>query len=215
MQDLTPRAFLGFAFQRRLALALLGLGLCLPALSQGPKRDLTVELRQIEEGRDAARGGGGRYSAGSSGAFNADAASAWEPQMVQVRNGEKATLRLGDSQPMQWTQSVQAAGAQNGAAAQQGLAWMDGGQSLSVVPKWPGGNQPVTLELEVQRSQVDMRMGADLPKQTRASLSTTVTAPLAQWVTIAASGRAAREGSYSSESSQQVRRLLQVRVMAP
>lgn len=214
MQNFIPHAFRGFALRRRLALALLGLGLCLPALAQGPKRDLTVELRQIEEGRDAARSGG-RYSAGSSGAFNADAASAWEPQMVQVRNGEKATLRLGDSQPMQWTQSVQAAGAQNGAAAQQGLAWMDGGQSLSVLPKWPGGNQPVTLELEVQRSQVDMRMGADLPKQTRASLSTTVTAPLAQWVTIAASGRPAREGSYSSESSQQVRRLLQVRVMAP
>ena len=196
-----------------------------------PKRDLTVELRQIEEGRE----GGSSYSAGGV------ESPMWEPQMLQVRNGEKAVLRMNDAIPMQWTQSVStqsAAGTGNGgqggfaggapnagangngngngtASVTQALAWFDAGQSMSVLPRWAGGDRPATLEIEVQRATVDPRNGADLPKQTRNTLSTTVTAPLAEWVTVASTGRAPRAGSYSSESGLQVRRLLQVRVMAP
>lgn len=183
-----------------------------------PKRDLTVELRQIEEGRE----GGSSYSAGS----NEDAL--WEPQTVQVRNGEKATLRMNDAIPMQWTQSVSTqapqgnsgananAGQPNGGASvNNALAWFDAGQSVTVLPRWVGGNKPATLEIEVQRATVDPRNGADLPKQTRNTVSTTITVPLAEWVTVAATGRAPRAGSYSSESGLQTRRLLQVRVMAP
>ena len=180
-----------------------------------PKRDLTVELRQVEEGRE----GGSSYSAGG-----ADA-PLWEPQMVQVRNGEKAVLRMNDAIPMQWTQSasMQApvnSGAQGNtqnstASVTNALAWFDAGQSMTVLPRWSGGNHPATLEVEVQRASVDARMGADLPKQTRNTITTTITAPLAEWVTVAATGKAPRAGSYSSESGLQVRRLLQVRVMAP
>jgi hypothetical protein len=175
-----------------------------------PKRDLTVELRQTEEGREEA----GHYSAGG------DSSSNWEPQMVQVRNGEKALLRLNDAIPMQWTQSVVApnpgasAGA-GGAGVNNALVWFDAGQSISVQPKWPGGNKPAVLEIEMQRASVEQRMGADLPKQTRNTVSTTITAPLAEWVTIAATGKAPRPGVYSSESALQVRRLLQIRVLAP
>lgn len=185
-----------------------------------PKRDLTVELRQIEEGNE----GGSHYSAGG-----ADAA-AWEPQMVQVRNGEKAQLRMQDAIPMQWTQSVSTAtlpsgntnasssnsnGSANALSINNALTWFDAGQSITVQPKWPGGNKPATVEIEVQRTSVGQRMGADLPTQTRNSMSTTVTLPLAEWFTIAATGRAPKPGTYSSESGLQVRRLLQVRVMAP
>ena len=193
-----------------------------------PKRDLTVELRQTEEGREA----GTHYAAG--GADN----STWEPQMVQVRNGEKALLRMNDAIPMQWTQSVSGAapGSNNsgtsGAAATgsrtnvnvnnnaassvtNALVWFDAGQSISVLPKWPGGNKAAVVEVEVQRAAVDQRVGADLPKQTRNTVSTTLTVPLAEWVTIAATGKAAKAGTYSSESGLQVRRLLQIRVMVP
>ena len=193
-----------------------------------PKRDLTVELRQTEEGR----GEGSHYSAGS--AEN----SLWEPQMVQVRNGEKALLRMNDAIPMQWTQSVSgpnpASNKSNGAGAAaatggtnvnvktdaasgvtNALVWFDAGQSIAVQPKWPGGNKPAVVEIEVQRAAVDARMGADLPKQTRNTVSTTLTVPLAEWVTIAATGRMPKSGVYSSESGLQVRRLLQIRVMAP
>ncbi|NVO07088.1 MAG: hypothetical protein HXX19_14740 [Rhodoferax sp.] len=186
-----------------------------------PKRDLTVELRQTEEGRE----GGGSYSAGS-----ADTPQ-WEPQMVQVRNGEKALLRMNDAIPMQWTQSVSgqdpafkpSGSSGNGnhvtinaaSGVSNALAWFDAGQSISVQPKWPGGNKPAVVEIEVQRAAVDPRMGAELPKQTRNTVSTTLTVPLAEWVTIAATGRAPKAGVYSSESGLQVRRLLQIRVMAP
>jgi hypothetical protein len=171
-----------------------------------PKRDLTVELRQTEEGREEA----GHYSAGG------DSNAAWEPQLVQVRNGEKAVLRLNDAIPMQWTQSVTAPNpaANTGAGVTNALVWFDAGQSITVQPKWPGGNKPAVLEIEVQRASVDPQSGAALPKQTRNMVSTTITAPLAEWVTIAATGKAPRPGVYSSESALQVRRLLQVRVMA-
>lgn len=197
-----------------------------------PKRDLTVELRQVDEGRE----GGTSYTAGSANS------SAWEPQMVQVRNGEKALLRMNDAIPMQWTQAVSGTkpngtgSATTGTAASTGtptatssstvnmnpassvsnaLLWFDAGQSISVQPKWPGGNKPAVIEIEVQRASVDQRMGDELPKQTRNTVSTTLTVPLAEWVTIAATGRRPLVGVYSSESGLQVRRLLQIRVMAP
>lgn len=208
------------AMKQLLSIGCLAAVLAFPAVQAAeaalPKRDLTVELRQVEEGNE----GGTRYSAGTS-----DAA-AWEPQMVQVRNGEKAQLRMQDAIPMQWTQSVSTAtlptssasaanGSANAASINNALAWFDAGQSITVQPKWPGGNKPATVEIEVQRTSVGQRMGVDLPTQTRNSMSTTVTLPLAEWVTIAATGRAPKPGTYSSESGLQVRRLLQVRVMAP
>jgi hypothetical protein len=181
-----------------------------PAL---PQRDLTVELRQVEQGRED---GGSHYSAGS-----ADE-SEWEPQELQVRNGEKAVLRMNDAIPMQWTQSASAPNpaavgnaANAGGSVTNALAWFDAGQSVSVQPRWAGGNKPAVVEIEVQRAAVEQRMGADLPKQTRNTVSTTVTLPLAEWVTIAATGALPKAGVYSSEAGLRVRRLLQIRVMAP
>lgn len=185
-----------------------------------PKRDVTVELRQIEEGRDTP----GSYSAGSTDN------STWEPQTVQVRNGEKALLNMHESLPMQWTQSVStqslpsngsggsnsnSSANNNAVSVNNALAWFDAGQSIAVQPKWPGGNKPAVLVIEVQRAAVDQRMGAEPPKQTRNTLSTTITVPLAEWVTIAVTGKAVKPGTYSSESSVMGRKLLQVRVMVP
>jgi hypothetical protein len=193
-----------------------------------PKRDLTVELRQTEDGREE----GGHYTAGS--ADN----TAWEPQMVQVRNGERALLRINDAIPMQWTKSVSgpapgshktgsAASATIGTGTQvnvntpavssvnNALVWFDAGQNLSVQPRWPGGNKPAVVDIEVQRAAVDPQSGAALPKQSRNTVSSTITAPLGEWVTLAATGKAPKAGTTSSEAGLQVRRLLQIRVMAP
>ena len=191
-----------------------------------PPRDLTVELRQIEEAKaQAAEVTGSAGAAGKSFSAGAASSTAWEPQMVQVRNGEKASLSLQSTTPMQWVQSAflqvdksasttttnaktTAAGVQNA------LTWFDAGQSIAVRPRWTGGKSAV-VELEVQKAGFDERTGADLPTQNRNTVSTTVTAPLAQWVTIAATGRTPQAASYSSESAQQARRLLQIRVMVP
>jgi hypothetical protein len=199
-----------------------------------PRRDVSVEIRQVEEGRED----GKTYSAGSAGT-NASGSNAWEPQLVQVRNGEKATLRVNDAVPMQWLQSAsieidrnrQGSSGSNGGSASgpstssansskvgsvsNQLVWFDAGQSLTVRPQWPGGSRPAVVELEVQKAAVDARVGADLPTQSRSTVSTTVTTPLGQWVTVAATGKLPSSGSYSSESAQQVRRLLQIRVLAP
>lgn len=177
-----------------------------------PGRDLTVELRQVEEGREAA----GSYSAGR------EEGRAWEPQTVQVRNGEKALLRMNDAIPMQWTQSVSThslssagGGGSPQASVNKALVWFDAGQSVSVQPTWRGGNKPAVLVIEVQRAAVDASTGAELPTQARNTVSTTVTVPLAEWVTIAATGRSAKAGVYSSDAGVLGRRLLQVRVMVP
>lgn len=219
-------------YHRFLIIGLAG-ALCVPAaMAQLPKRDLTVELRQVEEGRED---GAVRFGTKPDAPLMA-------PQKIQVRNGEKGSLRMGQSVPMQWVQSANmqnssinvtggtvttgasSASANGGSGSisnsgggvTQALQWFDVGQSIAVTPRWPGGNKDATVEVEVQQADMAVRHNADMPRQTRNQISTTVTTPLGQWVTIAATGNApARQGSYSSEGSAEARRLLQVRVLAP
>ena len=194
---------------------------------------MTIELRQIDESK--AQGADTGATAGKSYSTGAASGPEWEPQMVQVRNGEKASLKVQSATPMQWVQSAfvqvdksgsassqvpaaaasKAATGSNGAAGvQNALSLFDAGQSITVHPTWSGGKTAV-VELEVQKTGFDERNGADLPTQSRKTVSTTVTAPLAQWLTIAATGKSTQAGTYSSESMQQTRRLLQIRVMVP
>lgn len=188
----------------RFALALL---VFVPlAQAQLPKRDLTVELREVEEGREE----GSSYRAGPA------ASAPVAPQKIQVRNGEKGTLRANQLVPMQWVSSVQAPSRNSGAGVTQSLHWLDVGQTLTVTPRWPGGKKDATVELDMVQTDAVIENNADMPRQSRKQITTTVTTPLGQWVTIAASGNAApRQGSYSSEGSADVRRLLQIRVLAP
>jgi hypothetical protein len=184
-----------------------------PVLAQPPQRDLTVELRQVEEGSAG-------YVVGTQ-----PRVALLAPQQVQVRNGRKATFSLGQSIPLQWVQSVSshnsslsvpgADARSSGGGVRQALTWMEAGQRISVLPRWPGGQQPVNVEVEVQSASVEARNGAELPIQSRSQLATTVGAPLGQWVTIATTGSSPQRGVYSSEAATEPRRLLQLRVSAP
>lgn len=191
--------------------------------AQAEGRNLSVEFRQITE---SDLSGAVHYSAGG------DAeAPAWEPQMLLVRNGEKAAFQLHDAIPMQWVQAVgtqtNAAGvaanpangasaATNGASLTQALAWFDAGQRMAVQVQWHVGQPDASVQIEVQRADVGNRVGAELPRQGRATISTTVRAPLAQWVTVASSGKSVSgSGIYRSDPGTQRQRLLQVRVMLP
>lgn len=198
-------------------LFILSLPFSIGVVAQPAKRDLTIELRQVEERRESVEG----YSAST-----APANTAWQPQSLLVRNGEKATLRMQQAVPMQWVKSAQsqtsnlkvggAEASSTGGGVTQALHWFDVGQSMSVTPKWPGGKKDVALEIEVQQADMHTVHNADLPRQTRNQLNTVVTVPLNTWVTIAASGRGpAPAGSYSSEAGADTRRLLQVRITAP
>jgi hypothetical protein len=212
---------------RRIYASLMLLAASTCSFAQLPKRDLTVEVRQIVQGQDDAV----HFQAG-----NPATGSLLQAYKVQVRNGEKASVRMETSVPMQWTSAVQAQSAQgasgNGAAtnpamasgngATQSVHWFDVGQSLTVQPRWSGGNKDAQVELEVQQSEMQQGEGGNLPAQRRNHVSTSVTAPLAQWVTVAASGTSTgpdgapvRQGSYSSEAASTARRLLQIRVLVP
>lgn len=183
------------------------------ALAQLPQRDLTVELRQVE---DAGVG----YVVGTK-----PRVPLLAPQQLSVRNGAMASLSFGQAMPMQW---VQAAGAHSaslaasgvsassrGGGVTQALVWLEAGQKLTVKPNWPGGKRAATVEVQVQTARVGERGGADLPVQSRSRLATTVSAPLGQWVTIAVTGASPRPGVYGSEAANERRRLLQLRVTAP
>ena len=201
----------------------LGLAPLLASAATPEARNLSVEFRQISADDTS---GGVSYSAGS-----ARDTPQWEPQALLVRNGEKAAFRLHDAIPMQWLQSVgtqtnangvasspanAASAASNGASMTQALAWFDAGQSMAVQVNWSRGKAYASVQIEVQREDVGSRQGNELPRQQRAHVSTTVLAPLAEWVTIASSGKAASSaGVYRSDNSTQQQRLLQLRVMLP
>jgi len=199
------------------------LAICLPmmvSLSSNaatptlPKHNLTVELRQIEEG--AASG----YVVGT---------KSGEPliteQVVTVRNGEKASLLISKTMALQWVQSVSAQSATlkvpgasvstAGGGVNNAIVLMRAGQTFKVKPNWPGGRQPASVEIEVQSANVAQRSGAELPDQKSVSLTTTLNLPLGQWVTVAISGSSPQTGMYSSQSSSANPRLLQIRVQVP
>ncbi|MES2581442.1 MAG: hypothetical protein V4627_01895 [Pseudomonadota bacterium] len=182
--------------------------------------DLTVELRQVKEGeedQDNPQTSSGAYTVGT-----ASRAVDFAPQQVRVRNGEKASLQMHQSMPMQWVQKIESQSAtlsaggtsasNSSGGVTQAVTWMESGQSLTVTPHWPGGKLPVKIEIEVQSSAVDERTSSELPATQRQRYTSTVSAPLNRWVTIASSGKPARAGSYSSAGSSDGRRLTQIRV---
>jgi hypothetical protein len=203
--------------KHRLVPLLAVAGLCcwsaLPALAQLPQRDLTVELRQVEES-------GAGYAVGTQPAL-----ALMPAQQIQVRNGGKASFSLGQSIALQWVQSVSSKNAflsaggvearSSGGSVSQALVWMESGQKISVQARWPGGQRVVTVEVEVQSATVAARTGTELPAQSRSQLVTTVGAPLGQWVTLAVTGSSPQPGVHGSEAATQARRLLQLRVSAP
>jgi len=191
-----------------------------PVMVRAVVHDLTVELRQVKDGeQDNPNASSGAYTVGT-----ANRAVDFAPQQVRVRSGEKASLQINQSMPMQWVQKIESQSATLSAAGTsassqtggvtQAVTWMESGQSFTVTPHWPGGRRAVKLEIEVQSSAVDERTSSDLPATSRQRYSTTVSAPLNQWVTIATSGRATHAGTYSSSGTSDARRLLQIRVTA-
>ena len=187
---------------RRLLPLLLAL-LAGTAAAQLPERDLVLELREIDE---ASTG----YVVGTR-----PQTPLMPPQQLQVRNGSAARLSFSQVTPLQFVQSVQAQGALTGAGVKQGLIWLQAGQNLLLKPRWPGGQKAARVEVEVQTSSVQQEPGRELPSQARSELSTTVQAPLGQWVTLARSGSSTPPGTYRSDGASQRPRLLQLRVTAP
>jgi hypothetical protein len=175
-----------------------------------PARDLTVELRQIEE----THGDPASYSVS---AGNSAEPAALRYQKLLVRNGEKATVEMLQSTAKQWTQSVHSSGASGQTyGVNQQVEWLQAGYVISVQPKWPGGNRSAVVSVELEHKDLIASQQADTPSQTRRRYHSTISVPLAEWVTILSRGEVAQRGTFSTNSSHQTgRQALQIRILVP
>ena len=207
------RAALGRLFWLSTALGVAisaGLAAADPAL---PQRNLLVELREADAGQAPAGASG--WSARS-----ADASIARErpSQQLRVLNGGSASMRVGVTRPLQVWQVAPGAWLPTPVPTTQ---WIEAGQRLTVQPRWPGGREPVSVAIAFESSQLDTtvaRGSAELPQRTEASVTTTLRAPLGQWVTVAATGTedGNRNAISSGEAAALAQRVLQLRVsLAP
>jgi hypothetical protein len=186
------------------------------------RRDMVVELRQIAAENEGREGEDGRDVPGGYSVATVTTDDRQATHRVRVQNGEKALLRFIQSQPIQW---VQTASSQNaaltvgGASATQNTGSVrlehgavETGYTLVLTPRWAGGNKPVQAVLDLQTSSVDAGTVGDASSSTRSQLSTTVTVPLRQWVTVATSGTSAASGTYRSDGAAGGLQLLQIRI---
>lgn len=145
-------------------------------------------------------------------------------QQVQVLNGGRARLFVGRSQPYtvwQWAYvPAQRPGRDGRGGAVQAWGqteWLDLGQGLNVRPQWPGGQAPVTVELDARAST---QSAYEPDGQVRYSeVVSTVAVPLGEWAVVARSGRRAqqaRSGTLSTEAIDDTQsEQLEIRITAP
>ena len=182
------------------------------ALAAPPQRNLLIELRETTGGA----GNGWNLRSG-----DASAARERPPQQLRVQNGASASLRLEVTRPLQVWQALPIAG-QAGAAMPIPVPttqWVSAGQRITVQPHWPGGREPVSVEISAESSRFDPAVAvgsAELPQKSDAGLKTTVLAPLGEWITLAASGGGSDDPNVVATSQAATPRVLQMRVsLAP
>lgn len=162
-----------------------------------PQRNLSVEARVVESSaleREAVGGvgsvvigtGGGSVTlpAGSVGVrAGTDTLRGDSIQRVLVLNGGRATVRLSQWLPLRSAEWVWAG---NGIGIGGSTVWVDIGQGLTVRPAWPGGSQPVRAEVAVESAgRNDLRGTAPDASTPRLAVSTEVSLPLGEWVSVA------------------------------
>ena len=142
-----------------------------------------------------------------------------ESRELRVLNGESASFRWSQSVPFQWMQAATAgttASSGGRAGIVNAVTWLQAGQALRVQPHWPGGDQPVRLEVRLESERIDERSG-DLPATSSRQSDTTLSVPMGRWTTLAVTGSAQAvpgAGTWSTQSSQaRERQWIQVRVI--
>ena len=196
-----------------------------------PQRNLLVEVRQGDESALNTSGGGlgnAEVVIGSGGQVQGRAGVVAEArsqgstldttQQVRVLNGGRAGVRLAQAQPLQWWEV--AVGPRRPWVVSRSV-WVEAGRGFTVLPRWPGGDAPVTVEIQAEGgsiSQPGSLQSFDKPAAgvDSAHTLTTVQLPLREWVTIAESGESGSQhtsGVLSSREAQQSRRwVVQMRV---
>jgi hypothetical protein len=226
------------ACARALAVVLLGTT-CLGATAQPPQRNLLVQLRWVDAANDPASTADEGTPTTASRDITVGTRSVERvrqvPHEVSVLNGQWAVLRWSESVAVQWLRSAVALPAMPGASGtgkgpgqgagppaggfEQAVTWLERGQGLAVRPRWPGGSQPVALDLRTGSATVDESPGSALPGRAGQAVGTTVLVALGRWTTCAVVGGATpaqtgRQWSTTSIGSERPLHL-QVRVQAP
>ncbi|MEJ5999589.1 hypothetical protein [Paucibacter soli] len=225
---------------RRLLVLLTGL-LALPAwAAEGPRQNLWVELRWVESSVSGAAVAGVREGAvvvGTAGSVSPrgavelstrrrDEGEEQAQQRLLVLNGHSASVQHGELAPVEWLDyGVQAD--LNAGQAQPGKVYAVPRMSVveretrgfTVSPHWPGGSQPVRVELKAQ-DLAPAGPGAHAGAAARQQVLSTVQVPLGDWVTVARSGqdlqRQQRGVLSSRDAEARGQRELQLRVqLAP
>lgn len=191
----------------------------LAAAAAAPEVTLLVELRWVDRAlpagaqagvRDGAVvvGTAGGVSPQGAGTVTATAGAAAPPaQRLQVRNGERATLRLSRRERLQTVDPLVELGPQGQvrsiyARPTPGEPAPTVTQALSVLPSWPGGRAPVRVAFSLDEDGQAVASTLDLP--------------LERWQTVARTGAAAapapRGTLRSTDAAGQPERELQLRV---
>ena len=193
-----------------------------PAL---PAADLIVQIRMVSDAElaaDVATSNATSSAAqrGLSVSSAVDESASARIQEIRVRNGESASMSWSQTLPIQWLQAAEVRGGTGRSAAGgfvNGLIWLRAGQSLSVQPRWTGGRERVRLDLRLETERVGDRQGQDVPPSSLQTSASTLSLPLGQWTTFAATGTAPPPLDPTTWSTQALRsggrQLMQVRVM--
>lgn len=223
---------------RRLALifaAISGWASLSPGWAQStlPQRNLRIELRQGDEAELARQGAGasGSVVISSTRTVNAQGGITVHTtrresvtrgdglQQVLVLNGGRAGIRLAQMQPLQWYQVMW--NERRGATLVPATVMLEAARGFTVQPRWPGGDQPVTVEIAAESTRFDGSASGvqGQPVREGGTTLTTVQAPLGEWVTIASTvdeQHTSERGNWSSAEARGSRRsVVQIRVTAP
>lgn len=214
--------------QRRLMLRGCGLLLLAPVLgraAEGPRQNLLVELRWAESSVSGAAVAGVRQGGvvvGTAGSVSPrpgltlstrrQEAEGSQIQRVLVLNGYQASVLLSETELLQWLDyGVELRGGGGGRPrvhAQTHSLPVERQRGFVLTPSWPGGKQPVRVELRA--------LSAPQQAGTQSELLSTVLVPMGDWLTVARSGAATRQPQAglisSSDAEGQNSRELQLRV---
>ncbi|MCW7539517.1 hypothetical protein OOT46_16870 [Aquabacterium sp. A7-Y] len=208
------------------SLALCGVAAFAQVGSGLPVRNLLVEVRQGDAAQlsQQSLGGAGGVSVSTSRRVEGGVTvtttrretsrSGQLGQQVMVLNGGRAGIRLSQSRPLQFYQVAWSA--REGAVLQPSTLIVEAGRGFSVLPRWPGGDAPVQVEIEAESARLDEAGGG---VREGSSTRTTLQLPLGEWVTIASSGedeQSREQGLLSSRDARGSRHVqVQMRVSAP
>jgi hypothetical protein len=187
-----------------------------------PQRNLLVELRQVEQTEAQDQGAGvairseGRLGGSADVRLHAGSQRREGDVMQQVRvlNGAQASMRLGQAMALQgW----QLAWTPQGVQALPGTQWVEAVSGFVVRPAWPGGEQPVRVELSAEGGSLPADPAQPAPRRTQ--VLSTVQVPLGQWVEVARSGEAASTSERGVLSTRELqgrqRMVIELRITAP